>query len=130
MPAQGGDIYRPLRRWRHSENHDHKLSITPTGPTAKPHFLFAWFEAAVLTNTQVEQARLRTLRWSCALTAALECNHSAPAGGDDGLFLPSTIEALWIRRCAYCFTLTLSQRCLLVRRINWLAISSSVLRSI
>jgi membrane peptidoglycan carboxypeptidase len=21
------DIYRPLRRWRHSENHDHKLSI-------------------------------------------------------------------------------------------------------
>jgi hypothetical protein len=52
------------------------------------------------------------------------------AGGDDGLFLPSTIEALWIRRCAYCFTLTLSQRCLLVRRINWLAISSSVLRSI
>src|SRR3974377_269291 len=28
MPSQRGEIYRPLRRRRHSANHDHKLSMS------------------------------------------------------------------------------------------------------
>src|SRR6516164_6910439 len=52
MPSRRADIYRPLRRWRHSENHDHKLSINPRW-SDRP----GWGEAATVHRVRAGPGR-------------------------------------------------------------------------